>query len=151
MVKFQAGYSPGNSPAQVSFTNVELGGFGTTTMEIGGPGTTDSDQINATGLLTFGGALEIDFINGYTGRAGDTFDLFNWGTKTGAFSSIALPSLVGGLGWDTSALYTTGEVSIIPVPKPAAALGLAAAGLGAVGWVRRGRQAGRRAAPPALG
>ena len=43
-----------------------------------------------------------------------------------------------GLLWDTSALYTLGELRVTAVPEPAAA-SLLLAGLVALGWVARRR------------
>ncbi|AUX46579.1 hypothetical protein SOCE26_080850 [Sorangium cellulosum] len=49
-------------------------------------------------------------------QAGDTVALLGWnGELTGVFADvyIALP-LPPGLAWDTSALYTTGEITVVP-------------------------------------
>ncbi|WP_233561199.1 hypothetical protein [Sorangium cellulosum] len=49
-------------------------------------------------------------------QAGDTVALLGWaGELTGTFAAIdiALP-LAPGLAWDTSALYTTGEITAVP-------------------------------------
>ncbi|WP_437769557.1 hypothetical protein WMF27_07755 [Sorangium sp. So ce281] len=49
-------------------------------------------------------------------QAGDTVALLGWsGELTGTFADvhIALP-LAPGLAWDTSALYTTGEITVVP-------------------------------------
>ena len=36
----------------------------------------------------------------------------DWGTLTGTFASLQLPSLTAPLGWNTSQLYTTGTLSV---------------------------------------
>ena len=46
----------------------------------------------------------------------DTFDILDWGTLTGTFDTVNLPSLDPGLSWDVSALYTTGEITVHRVP-----------------------------------
>ncbi|WP_437669966.1 hypothetical protein [Sorangium sp. So ce131] len=49
-------------------------------------------------------------------QAGDTVALLGWsGELTGTFAevTISLP-LAPGLAWDTSALYTTGEITVVP-------------------------------------
>lgn len=49
-------------------------------------------------------------------QAGDTVALLGWsGELTGTFADvhIALP-LAPGLAWDTSGLYTTGEITVVP-------------------------------------
>jgi hypothetical protein len=47
----------------------------------------------------------------FSPSSGQAFDILDWGSLTGAFSSIDLPSLPG-LVWDTSQLYTTGVLSV---------------------------------------
>src|SRR5262249_17295199 len=49
---------------------------------------------------------------------GDSFDILDWGSLAGTFSSIQLPALSGGLGWDSSQLYTTGVLSITGIGVP---------------------------------
>jgi hypothetical protein len=44
--------------------------------------------------------------------AGQTFDILDWGSLIGTFSAIQLPTLAGGLAWNTSQLYTTGILSV---------------------------------------
>ena len=66
---------------------------------------------------------------------GATFNLFDWGSATGTFSAVNLPSLDGPLSWDQSNLYTNGTITVIPEPNAAALLG----GLGTLLLVRRRR------------
>jgi uncharacterized protein YjbI with pentapeptide repeats len=78
----------------------------------------DSTISVAPGIpVTLGGTLELTFgdeVN-LASQLGRTFDLFNWTgvAPTGTFA-IASP-----YQWDTSHLYTTGEVSLTAVPEPA--------------------------------
>jgi uncharacterized protein YjbI with pentapeptide repeats len=70
--------------------------------------------------VTLGGTLELTFaqdVNPAT-QVGRTFDVFDWTcvTLTGAFA-IASP-----YAWDTSNLYTTGEVTLTAIPEPSALL-----------------------------
>jgi hypothetical protein len=46
---------------------------------------------------------------------GNSFDLLDWGSISGTFSTLQLPSPGGTLGWDTSHLYTTGVISVVDV------------------------------------
>jgi hypothetical protein len=114
---FLGSLSPGNSPAAVSFGgNVDLVGGTALNMEIGGETAgTNYDQINVAGNLSVGGVLTVSLINGFTPVAGATFDLLNWGTLEGVFSSLQLPSLGSSLAWDTSDLYSSGELSVVAV------------------------------------
>ncbi|HEY3394101.1 MAG TPA: hypothetical protein VGK58_15415, partial [Lacipirellulaceae bacterium] len=113
-VNFEGDLSPGSSPAAVSFAgDVVLGPDSTLQIELGGTAAgTQYDQINVAGELTLGGTLEISLINGFTPSAGQSFDILNWGSLSGAFSLVALPSLEG-LAWDTSQL-ATGILSVAP-------------------------------------
>jgi hypothetical protein len=89
-------------------------------------------------------------------QAGDTWSLFDFASASGTFDQMdfILPGgLSAGLAWDTSALLTTGELSIVTagsgslatsnVPEPASVVlfGLAAIGLGV--RLRRGSLAAK--------
>lgn len=75
------------------------------------PGT-QFDQIRVQGQLTLGGTLNVSLINGFVPATGNSFDILDWGTLTGTFSSLQLPALPGGLQWNTSQLTTIGVLSI---------------------------------------
>lgn len=71
------------------------------------------DQITFSKGVTLSGDLTVQWASGWQGANGDTYDLFGWtSTHTGSFSQVLLPTLATGLAWDTSALYTSGEISI---------------------------------------
>lgn len=107
-------FSPGLSPAVVSTTNLTVGLTGTLLMELGGTTAGSGyDQLQDAGTLTVGGILQIALINGFTPAAGQSFDLLNWGSLNGTFSTLDLPTLAGGLSWNTSQLYTTGVLSVV--------------------------------------
>lgn len=80
-----------------------------------------SDLAISSALLTFGGTLNVTRI-GSALVAGDIFNLFDWSSATGTFSTVNLPSLDSGLAWDQSSLYSSGQISVTAVPEPAAAL-----------------------------
>ena len=86
-------------------------------MELGGtvPGS-QYDQVHVTGALALGGMLKVDFIDLGAGlfapHSGDSFDILDWGALSGTFTAIQLPTLAGGLVWNTSQLYTTGVLSV---------------------------------------
>jgi hypothetical protein len=44
--------------------------------------------------------------------AGEAFDILDWGTRSGKFSSLSLPSLPSGLVWSTLGLYSSGELIV---------------------------------------
>jgi hypothetical protein len=129
-VVFLGGYSPGGSPAEIGFGGNLVLAAGAILMELGGrtPGG-QYDVLDVAGDLGLGGTLDVALIYGFVPHAGDAFDLFNWGGVAGEFEAVNLPALGGGLGWDTSNLYSTGTVSVVPEPAALALLALGAAAL----------------------
>jgi hypothetical protein len=114
---FEGGYSPGNSPAAVVLDGpVVFDTPNTLKIELGGvtPGT-QYDQVHATGSLTLGGALQVSLINSFTPTFGNKFDILDWGTRSGTFSSIQLPALSPTLAWSTAQLYTAGVLSVVDI------------------------------------
>lgn len=134
---FNGGYSAGNSPGSVTVNgDVVFGASNEALFEIGGllQGT-QYDHLTVNGKLTFGGILKLSFINGYIGNAGDTFDLFDFTSSSGAFSQIVAKNpLSNGLGWNYDA--ATGILTVIPVPEPEN-YALLALGLGVISVVSR--------------
>ncbi|MBI5685648.1 MAG: PEP-CTERM sorting domain-containing protein [Verrucomicrobia bacterium] len=124
--------APGHSAGTLTFSgDLTLNDSSLLSMEIGGTATNDYDQVWVGGFLRIGGLLDVTLTNGYTGNAGDTFDLFNFGTVTGAFSQTNLPTLGAGMEWNTDRLYTLGEIAIVPEPGAWSLLALGMAALGA--------------------
>lgn len=85
-----------------------------------------ADLLRLTGAVRFGTdiVLRVANPNGLSGFAdGDRWKLFDWsnlaGPLTGSFTTFDLPTLGGGLSWDTSQLYTTGTLSVVPEPTRA--------------------------------
>ncbi len=92
-----------------------------------------SDLAIVSAQLNFGGTLNVSNIAGVL-AVGNTFNLFDFASKSGTFSSVNLPTLSSGLEWNQDNLYTTGVISVIPEPG-AALLG----GLGLLALLRRRR------------
>ena len=132
--------SPGLSPGTLNVSgDLTLQGGSTLQMEIGGLARgTAYDGLDITGGFTFGGTLQVTFINSFTATAGNTFNLFNSATTTGAFTSLLLPDLAPGLAWDTTPLASTGEITVVPEPATGTIL---LAGLAACLTARRRRSA----------
>jgi hypothetical protein len=137
--------APGNSPGLTSvFGDYSQDINSTLQMEIGGLlAGIEHDVLDVSGIMDLGGSLEVLLYGGFNPDAGDTFDILNWGSLTGMFDFLVMPTLLGDLFWDTSSLYTTGELSVgsAPVPEPGtvALLGLGVAGLGGM-YLRRKRK-----------
>ena len=121
--------SPGsNAIGTLTFaSNLTLGSGSTTFIKLNkNSGTKDLVDDNAT--LTYGGALQVTNLAG-TLASGDTFKIFDAVTYAGSFASISLPPLNPGLAWNTTALNTSGTLSIITSSNavvPAAPSGLIA-------------------------
>ncbi|MBX3425545.1 MAG: autotransporter-associated beta strand repeat-containing protein [Pirellulales bacterium] len=72
------------------------------------------DKLNVTGNLAAGGTLAVSLQAGSpTLAAGNVFDILDFASASGSFSTVSLPSLTGGLSWDTSSLLTTGQLSVV--------------------------------------
>ncbi|XXX81556.1 hypothetical protein WMF30_22630 [Sorangium sp. So ce134] len=82
---------------------------------VAGPGA--APLLYVDGDVSLDGVLDVVPADGAASfEAGDTVALLGWsGELTGTFADvdIALP-LAPGLAWDTSALYTTGEITVVP-------------------------------------
>lgn len=119
---YEGGLSLGDSPALVS--NSGNASFGTENLylaEIGGlEAGQQFDQLQVAGNLNLGGVLQLLWWDNFSAKAGDVFDLFDWGSRSGNFTRIdtRFASLADGLRWDFSKLYTTGEIGVAAVPLP---------------------------------
>src|SRR5207249_3701471 len=62
--------------------------------------------------------------NSFQPSAGDVFDLLDWGeaseasSLSGTFDKVLLAPLPSGLSWNTSRLYTSGELWVVGAPVP---------------------------------
>jgi hypothetical protein len=92
--------------------DVSVGASAVLKMELAGttPGT-QFDRLTVQQSLALGGTLEVTLTGGFTPAAGQSFNLLDWGSLSGTFASINLPTLAG-LAWNTSQLYTSGVVSV---------------------------------------
>jgi autotransporter-associated beta strand protein len=129
--------SPGNSPGVLTVNGLTLGTASFVDIELGA---SSSDRLVVTGNAVWNGTLSVTFWNGFTPTAPQSFDILDAGSASGTFASVVLPGLGSGLGWDTSALYTTGVIAIVPVPEPAGVAAACAAVAAAALAVRRRRR-----------
>ena len=112
--------SPGDSPGTIEIDGDYTQGAGATLLiELGGAGVDDYDRLVISGAATLAGKLDIDLIDLGEGvfppANGDTFDILDFASVSGEFDPFGpldLPGLVGRKAWDTSALYSTGIISV---------------------------------------
>jgi Tol biopolymer transport system component len=119
-IVFEGDVHPGNNPATVDFANnVSFTQLATLHIELGGttPGL-QYDQVQVTGNLSLDGALIVSLINGFSPVLGNSFDILDWTSLTGAIDSLSLPALSAGLAWDFSQLHTTGVLTVVPGDVP---------------------------------
>ncbi|MDF7801964.1 hypothetical protein P4C99_20985 [Pontiellaceae bacterium B1224] len=118
---FSPGLSPTDSMVDGALTISE---HGILEMELGGyESGSEYDRLTVTDSTDLFGGLELVFLNEFIPTYGSSFNLFNWdGGVNGTFSSIT--PLTGDLEWDTSELYTTGTLSVIPEPSAASLIGV---------------------------
>ncbi|MGD8453968.1 MAG: hypothetical protein PVJ57_19300 [Phycisphaerae bacterium] len=80
---------------------------------------TDYDQLRVTGNATLGGELDVRLIDGFIPALGNSFTIVTYGSHTGQFSPVYLPTLPDGLAWHltygtTSVVLTVVEFSYNP-------------------------------------
>ena len=90
--------------------------------------------------VTLGGNLELGIASGVDPASllGDTFDLFDWTgvSPSGQFAQV-INDLPTRYSWDTSQLYSQGEVTLVPEPSTIILLAIASSILIGFGWRRR--------------
>ena len=104
---------PGTSPAKATVTGNFLINSGSLEIELVGLLRGDDyDALVVSGELTLAGTLDVLLIDSFTPVLGNSFDILDWDTLSGTFGTVNLPRLSAGLDWDSSNLYTTGEIIV---------------------------------------
>ena len=88
---------------------------GEAVMQINRTNSLNADKLKANSI-SLGGTLTVINI-GDAPQAGNTFSLFT-GSLSGNFSSVVLPALASGLGWNTNNLVVSGSISVVALPQP---------------------------------
>ena len=104
--------APGTSIGTLTINNsLTLGG--TTVMEVSKDGdVAASDLASVTGNLAFGGTLQVVVTGTNLLAINDTFNLFDWGTRSGSFTATNLPA---NYSWDLSQLAVDGTIRVTGV------------------------------------
>ncbi len=98
-------------------------GAGALDVDLGGTTAgTQYDVLDITGTASLGGTLNVDLISGFKPTVGETFDIIDYSSETGAFATLNLPKLTGGDTW--SITYNATDV-VLTVDGPAAKNGTA--------------------------
>ncbi|MCE5327036.1 MAG: PEP-CTERM sorting domain-containing protein [Planctomycetaceae bacterium] len=120
--------SVGHSPGVMTMDDTTLSGSSILAMELGGTDQSLYDQVVLPGLLTVqsGATLDVSWYDGFEGSLGDTFTLFSLagGSISGTFDVILPTFSDPGLNWNTSALYSSGTISVVPEPATMALLSI---------------------------
>ncbi|HRT55781.1 MAG TPA: autotransporter-associated beta strand repeat-containing protein [Candidatus Paceibacterota bacterium] len=107
---------PGLSLGRLNFSG-DLALAGVTELELSKSPLTN-DQVSAAGTITFGGTLLLTNLGGTPLAPGDSFTLFNAAQYSGSFAAISPPTPGPGLAWETSALASSGTLSVIATVNP---------------------------------
>ena len=136
-VTVRGNLAPGSSPGVLSVTgSVTYANGSTLEIEIGGAERgIDYDVVDASGAITVasGATLSVSLIDDFAPVMGDEFDIMDFSTIAGEFTTYSLPALGDGLVWDTSGLYTDGTIGVTPEP---ATFAMVVGGL-AIAFLRR--------------
>jgi hypothetical protein len=111
--------APGSSPGITHVQGNLTLNSGALAIELAGTGAGEFDEVHVDGNLTAGGMLSVTLLDNFAPAAGNTFDILDFTSASGAFA-FNLPALASGLSWDTSSLLTTGALSVVAVLTPSA-------------------------------
>jgi len=112
--------APGTSAGILTVDDVTWDGDSRLEVELGGRTRgTEYDALVSTGSVALlGGTLNAVLINSFVPRCGDAFDVMDFAGLTGTFVALNLPALGPDLWWDTSRLYASGVLEVVPEPAP---------------------------------
>jgi hypothetical protein len=100
---------------------------GTTTIQLSG---STNDPFTGFNMGDYGGVLDFTLQNSFVPVLAEQFDIFDYTRGgSGVFSAVNLPVLGGGESWDTSQLYSTGVIRVVPEPAGTTLLVAVAAGV----------------------
>jgi hypothetical protein len=87
-----------------------------------------SDPISRP-ATTDNGTLDFTLQSGFEPVIGEHFTIFKAAQESGTYANVNLPALPGSESWDTSDLYTTGVITVVPEPVSAGLILFGIAGM----------------------
>ncbi|HZM01547.1 MAG TPA: Ig-like domain-containing protein [Candidatus Saccharimonadales bacterium] len=94
----------------ISLINSSTYGQTEATLTVGVAAPNLQGQLIVPGPVSLDGALNVHFLNGYTPNAGDLLQPIFYGSSSGAFANLNLPTLAAGQSWNLE--YGGGSVSL---------------------------------------
>jgi hypothetical protein len=136
--RFEGGFEPAGQSA-ITLGNAAFAGA--VTMSIAGTAAgTAHDRLDFGGSVLFdaGSRLSVTLAGGFVPALGQSFQLFGYTQPAqGQFDGFELPALNADWVWDTSAIYSSGVLSVTAVPEPQSWALMLAGGVAVCGWLRR--------------
>jgi hypothetical protein len=113
--------APGSSPGALRIVGTYTQGpTGTLNIELGGTiSGTQYDVLNVTGAASFNGTLNVSLINGFVPITGTAFQVINYGSHTGGFSTVNGSNQNGGLTFVP--VFNTDDLSLLALQSDVAA------------------------------
>ena len=104
--------APGGSAGTLQMLgNYTQAAGGSLEVEIGGlVAGTDFDVLDISSSATLDGTLNVSLISGFNPSQSDSFQILNYAARSGAFSTVSLPTLATGLEWEN---ITYGSDSVV--------------------------------------
>lgn len=103
--------TPSVSPVGTLTVSNQVALSGTLIMQIDPANSTNDMLVSGHSSITYGGTLSLTNLSAPS--AGNSFKLFSASSYSGSFASIAPASPGPGLAWNTSALGTSGTISVV--------------------------------------
>jgi hypothetical protein len=91
---------------------------GSTLIKISGGTSPTSDLVDAYTRINLGGTLLVTNVGANLIESGNSFTLFETATFSGKFAATNLPTLWPGLSWNTTALNSSGVISVTDTVIP---------------------------------
>jgi rhamnogalacturonan endolyase len=110
--------APGNPLGTFTISNTLTLATGSTTFMQVQHSPLTNDAVKVSGTLGEGGTLNVTNFNATVFAAGDNFKLFSAAAYAGSFTNYVLPLLPVRLGWNTSALNSSGMLSVVTLTSP---------------------------------